>query len=123
MGVLYETNLVDFLLVTVFLAGGASYLVGRAIAYTWAPIVLLAVYSVLLAAAARFIHFALFHGTLLSLRYSVVDVIVIGALASLGYRFTRASQMATQYGWLYQRAGPLSWRRRLPDGDGAREGA
>jgi hypothetical protein len=52
-----------------------------------------------------------------------VDVIVIGALASLGYRFTRAGQMATQYGWLYRRAGPLSWRRRLPDGDGAREGA
>ena len=119
MGVFYQTNIVDFLLVTVFLGGGAAYLVGRAMAYTWAPRLLLVLYALLLTCAVRFIHYALFHGTLLSLHYFAIDVIVLGVLAALGYRITRAGQMTSQYGWLYQRVGPLSWRRR----GGAPEGA
>lgn len=123
MGVIYQTNIVDFLLVTVFLGGGAAYLVGRAIAFTWAPKKSLVVYTALLAAAVRFIHYALFHGTLLSLQYFVVDVIILGVLVALGYRITRAGQMTSQYSWLYRRVGPLSWRRRPPPADGAPEGA
>ncbi len=123
MGVIYQTNIVDFLLVTVFLGGGAAYLVGRAIALAWAPKRLLVVYTVLLSAAVRFIHYALFHGTLLSLQYFVVDLVVLAVLTALGYRITRAGQMASQYGWLYRRVGPLGWRRRSPAGDGAPEGA
>ncbi len=114
MGVIYQTNIVDFLLVTAFLGGGAAYLVGRAMAYTWAPIKLLVLYTFLLTAAVRFIHYALFHGTLLSLHYFVVDVVLLAVFAALGYRITRAGQMTSQYGWLYRRAGPLSWRRRSP---------
>ncbi len=123
MGVIYQTNIIDFLLVTVFLGGGAAYLVGRAMAYTWAPTALLAVYTALLSAAVRFIHYALFHGTLLSLQYFVVDLVILGALAALGYRITRAGQMASQYGWLYRRAGPLSWHRRKGGDGGTPEGA
>ena len=123
MGVFYQTNIVDFLLVTVFLGGGAAYLVGRAIASTWVPIRLLVVYTILLTAAVRFIHYALFHGTLLSLQYFVVDLVILAVLAALGYRVTRAGQMTSQYGWLYQRVGPLAWRRRSPPGGGAAEGA
>ena len=122
MGIVYQTNIIDFLLVTVFLGGGAAYLVGRAMASTWAPILLLVVYTALLSAAVRFIHYALFHGTLLSLHYFAVDVVILGILAALGYRITRAGQMTTQYGWLYRRSGPLSWRRRSPAEDGAAEG-
>jgi hypothetical protein len=122
MGVIFQTNIVDFLLVTVFLGGGAAYLVGRAIAYTWAPIRMLVVYTALLTAAVRFIHYALFHGTLLSLQYFVVDLAILAVLAALGYRITRASQMASQYGWLYKRAGPLAWRRRPIVENSAREG-
>ena len=122
MGVFFQTNIVDFLLVTVFLGGGAAYLVGRAIAYTWAPIRMLVVYTALLTAAVRFIHYALFHGTLLSLQYFVVDLAILAVLAALGYRITRAGQMASQYGWLYKRAGPLAWRRRPIVENGAREG-
>src|SRR5690606_40544825 len=51
------------------LAGSAAYLTGRAMARTWQADLQLAVYIVLLAAATRFIHFALFKGTLLSLHY------------------------------------------------------
>ncbi len=122
MGVIFQTNIVDFLLVSVFLGGGAAYLVGRAIAYTWAPIRMLVVHTALLAAAVRFIHYALFHGTLLSLQYFTVDLAILAVLAALGYRITRASQMASQYGWLYKRAGPLAWRRRPIVENGAREG-
>ena len=123
MGLLYQTNIIDFLLVTVFLGGAAAYLVGRAMAYTWAPVKLLVLYTFLLTAAVRFIHYALFHGTLLSLHYFIVDVIILAVLAALGYRITRASQMVSQYGWLYRRAGPLAWRRRPPADDGAPESA
>ncbi len=123
MGIIYQTNIIDFLLVTVFLGGGAAYLVGRAIASTWAPLRMLVVYAALLTGAVRFIHYALFHGTLLSPQYFVVDLVVLGVLAALGYRITRAGQMASQYSWLYQRAGPLAWRRRASTTDGAPEGA
>ncbi len=122
MDVIYQTNIVDFLLVTTFLGGGAAYLVGRAMAYIWAPRTLLVVYTGLLTAAVRFIHYALFHGTLLSLHYFVVDLVVLAVLAALGYRITRAGQMASQYGWLYKRTGPLTWRRTSSAGDGAPEG-
>jgi hypothetical protein len=123
MGVLYQTNIADFLLVTVFLGGGAAYLVGRALAYTWAPRRLLVFYTVLLTAAARFIHYALFHGTLMTLQYFVVDLIILMVLAALGFRITRSGQMAGQYSWLYRRTGPLSWRRRPAAENGAPEGA
>ncbi len=122
MGVFYQTNIIDFLLVTVFLGGGAAYLVGRAMASTWAPKPLLVLYTALLTAAVRFIHYALFHGTLLSWHYFVVDIVILGVLAALGYRITRAGQMASQYGWLYRRVGPLSWRRRPPVEGAAPEG-
>ena len=96
MGIIYQTNIIDFLLVTVFLGGGAAYLVGRAIALTWAPLRLLIVYTALLTGAVRFIHYALFHGTLLSFQYFIVDLVVLAVLAALGYRITRAGQMASQ---------------------------
>src|SRR4051794_14029973 len=112
MGIIWETSLGVFLLVTVFLAGGAAYMAGRAVALTWGALGHLVVYSVLLALAARFIHYSLFGGALLSLHYLLVDLIVLLVLAGLGFRLTRARQMAGQYGWLYERTGPLSWRER-----------
>jgi hypothetical protein len=60
----------------------------------------------------RFIHYALFHGTLLTVQYYVVDAIVLMVIGSLGFRYYRARQMSTQYRWLYERTGPFSWRER-----------
>ena len=37
---------------------------------------------------------------------------ILVAFASLGYRAMRTTQMVTQYGWLYERTSPLSWRDR-----------
>ncbi|HEY7386340.1 MAG TPA: hypothetical protein VH743_21985 [Beijerinckiaceae bacterium] len=112
-GILYEeTSFWLFGLVTVLMGGWAAWMTGRAMAITWQPYAVLAVYLLLLAAVVRFIHFALFHGTLLSIHYYVVDAAVILAIGSIGFRFTRARQMATQYRWLYERTGPLTWREK-----------
>ena len=55
------------------MGGGAAWLAGRAIAATWRPWWHVAVYMLVLGVAVRFIHFALFDGTLLSPHYYLVD--------------------------------------------------
>jgi protein-S-isoprenylcysteine O-methyltransferase Ste14 len=73
---------------------------GRAIAGNWQGAAHVGVYMVLLAAATRFFHFALFSGTLLSPYYYLVDLVVLLAIAALGFRITRGKQMERQYGFL-----------------------
>ena len=109
-GLIFERGIIDFLLVTCFLGGGAAFLTGRAVALTWRPIIYLILYLLLLGCAVRFVHYALFEGTLLSLHYFLVDLVVLFALGWLGFQMTRARQMAGQYSWLYQRSSPVSWR-------------
>jgi hypothetical protein len=112
-GILYEEPSVWlFGLVTVLLGGWAAWTTGRATAGTWRPYWQCFVYLLLLAGVVRFIHFALFGGTLLSLHYYLVDAAVLLIIGSIGFRYTRARQMTTQYRWLYERSGPLSWRER-----------
>ena len=109
---IWEVTVWEFLFVTVILAGGAAFLTGRAIARSWQGAATLVIYMLLLAAATRFIHFALFSGTLLSPYYYVIDLIVITAIAFLGMRITRAGQMATQYSFEYQRSGSIGWTKK-----------
>ena len=112
-GIIYEeTSLFSFALVTLFLGGGAAWLTGRACAQTWRPKSILVVYLLLLGIAVRFIHHALFDGTMLSPHYYIVDTIYLLGVGLLGYQYTRTSQMVTQYHWLYERVSPLSWRAR-----------
>lgn len=112
MGVIWEKSLADFIIVTLVLGGGAAYLTGRAMAMTWRSMVVLIVYLALLTAAVRFIHFALFEGTLLSLHYYVVDLVILLFFGGLGFRVARTAQMTHQYRWLYQRSGPVFWHPR-----------
>jgi len=93
-------NAGPFLLVTVVLGGGAAWQAGRAIAQTWRPWWQAVLYMFLLGAAVRFIHFALFDGTLLSLGAYGLDTAVAIGFAALGFRITRGRQMARQYGFL-----------------------
>lgn len=112
-GILYEEpSIWLFLLVTCLMGGWAAWMTGRAIAITWRPYGQAVLALAVLAWAVRFIHYALFEGTLASLHYYVADAVVILAIGSLGYRVTRARQMTTQYRWLYERTGPLTWRDR-----------
>jgi len=102
---IWEVTIWEFLIVTVILAGAAAYLTGRAVARKWGSNVMLVFYMLLLAAATRFIHFALFSGSLLSLHYYVVDLIVLLAIGFLGKQVTRSRQMARQYGFLARQDG------------------
>jgi hypothetical protein len=80
-----------FLLVTVVLGGGAAFIAGRAVAQTWRPWWQGIAYMLILGAAVRFIHFALFDG---------LDTAVAIAFFAAGFRAMRARQMARQYGFL-----------------------
>lgn len=111
-GYLWELGFADFLIVTLILGGGAAFMTGRAIAASWEPWWHAGLWMVPLAGAVRFIHFVLFHGTLLSLRFYLVDLVVLLLFSALGYRISRTSHMTEQYPWMVTRQGRLSWRAR-----------
>jgi hypothetical protein len=111
-GLLWEVTFWEFFWITIVLAGGAAYLTGRAVARSWSSGIQLAVYMIMLTAACRFIHFALFHGTLLSIQYYIVDLIVLLVFAFIGRQVTRAKQMTTQYSFDYKRSGAAGWARK-----------
>jgi hypothetical protein len=112
-GILYEeTSVWQFLFVTCILGGWAAWMTGRACAMTWRPYVSLVAYLLVLGIAVRFIHHALFDGTMLTLQYYLVDTVILLVLGTIGFRYTRTKQMVTQYHWLYERASPLSWKAR-----------
>jgi hypothetical protein len=102
-----------FLLVTCLLGGAGAYLSGRAIAQTWRPYWHIPFYMLGFAVGVRFVHHALFAGPMLSAPSLLVDYLVTVVAASAGYRIVRAGQMGSQYGWLFERAGPFGWRDRV----------
>ena len=111
MSGLYEhESWLQVALVTGIIGGGAAWLTGRAIASTWRPFWHVVAYTLLLGCAVRFVHFALFEGALLSPASYAADALYLLMLGALAWRTTRAAQMATQYYWLYERTGPLTWR-------------
>jgi hypothetical protein len=112
-GLFYEENSLGvFLLVTIVLGGGAAALAGRAVALTWRPWWQVVVYMLMLGAAVRFIHFALFGGTLLSIHYYAIDSLVCMVFGFAGFQAARARRMVAQYPWVNEPDGPLRWRRR-----------
>jgi hypothetical protein len=112
-GILYEEPTIWlFILVTIIMGGWTAWMTGRAIALTWRPTWQLPLYVALLGLFVRFIHFALFEGTLLSLHYYLVDCAFLIVFALASYRYTRTVQMTTQYRWLYERTGPFGWQAR-----------
>ena len=113
MSWLYEENSFwVFVLVTLVLGGGAAWLAGRAIAHTWRPLPQVVIYSLILAAAVRFIHYSLFDGTLLSLHFYLVDAATCLVFSLAGFRAARAHQMVSQYRWINEPNGPMRWRAK-----------
>jgi hypothetical protein len=108
----HEGHFWVFLVITVIIGGGAAYLAGRGQAMKWRPIWMTVVYMLPLGAAVRFFHYALFGGVLTSLHYFITDTAVLILFALLGYRKTMTDKMVSQYPWLYERAGLLSWRAK-----------
>jgi hypothetical protein len=111
-GIIYEDSLFNFVLITLLMGGAAAWMAGRACAMTWRPYAVLIAYLVILGAAIRYIHYAPFGGTLLSLHYYLVDFAVAAIFGLLGYRYTRVRQMATRYSWLFEASGPLNWKAK-----------
>ncbi len=112
-GILYEEpSIWQFLFITLVLGGWAAWMTGKACAETWRGYPMLAVYILLLGVGVRFIHHALFDGTMITAQFYLVDTIILTAVAFLGYRYTRTNQMVTQYDWLYEKVSPLSWKAR-----------
>src|SRR5262249_37180994 len=90
---------------------------------TWRPWWQGVLYMFILGAAVRFIHFALFDGTLLSLpAYGLDTAVAIGCAAS-GFRITRARQMVRQYGFLSTSPLPTLPCERGRVGKGRRQSA
>ncbi len=110
---LYDGNsLWVFALVTVILGGGAAALTGRALAAVWRPWWQVIPFMLLVGMAVRFLHFALFGGTLIAPGYYAADTAVCLICGLIGFRRMRVSQMVSCYGWINARAGALHWRQR-----------
>ena len=105
-------GMVQFWVFTVIMGGGAAYLAGQALAQGWKSILLLVFYMLLFTAGLRFLDYALFESELLSFKYYLSHGLIVMAIALLGYRLKRVSQMVTQYPWLYERSSPLGWRNK-----------
>ena len=66
-----------FLLVSVVMGGAAAWTSGKSLAQTWRPAWQIVPAMLVLGLGIRFIHFALFEGTLLSLHYYAIDVAIL----------------------------------------------
>ena len=115
MGLLYTADdggFIHFILITVVIGGVMAWAAGRAIASTWRPFLVVPVYMVVLAAAVRFLHYALGGEELLDPQFYIVSFVIAMLAATYGYRAERVRQMTTQYSWLYSRSGPVGWQAK-----------
>jgi len=95
-----------FVLVTLLLGGSAAFVSGRAMAITWRPRWQIPIYMLMLAAAVRFIQYAVFGARLVAVPAYIVDFVALLVISLAAYALTRNRQMARQYGWEHGRAGP-----------------
>ena len=107
---LYADESIGAVIMVTVLGAGAAWLAGRAIAHTWRPAPQVIGAALLIAAGARFVHFALFGGELTSVASYGCDLLIFILFGLTAWRATRAAQMVRQYPWLYAPAGPLRWR-------------
>jgi hypothetical protein len=112
-GILYdESSFWEFFFITCILGGWAAWMTGKACAQTWRPYGIFIFYMVLLSFGVRFIHHALFAGTMEIVHFYVTDFVILLIIGSIGYRYTRTEQMTSQYHWLYEKTSLLSWKAK-----------
>ena len=102
----------SFFAMTVVLFGGAAFLTGQRLAQSWRPGWQIVPAALLLAAADRFLLYALFAAELVSLSGFLIAAAILSAVAASAYHLTRASKMVQQYPWLYERRGLFGWREK-----------
>jgi hypothetical protein len=103
--------------VTVVLFGLAAFLAGQAAARSWRPAWRILPAATLLAAADRFLLYALFDAELASPGGFLIAAAILAGLAATAYYLTRARKMVQQYPWLYERRGLFGWREKSPAED------
>lgn len=113
----------SFFAMTVALFGGAAFLTGQTLAQSWRPAWQILPLALLLAAADRFLLYALFDAEPAPPGGFLIAGAILAGLAAAAYYLTRARRMVQQYPWLYERHGPFGWREKItratPDGSGA----
>lgn len=112
MGFFIGEDPLVFIILTGVIGGGASWLAGRAVAETWRPVWIAVATGFGLALATRFLTYGLFEGELLSLAGYLRDGFFLAALGVIAWRLRLAAKMTAQYPWLYEAAGPFSWREK-----------
>ena len=94
------------------LFGLAAVLTGRAMAETWRQPWQVMPTGLVLAAAERFLLYALFGARFLSAGGFAIAALLLGLFAAASYYRARARTMVRQYPWLYQRSGPFGWHAK-----------
>jgi ABC-type uncharacterized transport system permease subunit len=117
MNTLVGTTFDVWLGVTVVIMGFAAFMTGHALAQTWRPRWQVVIYCLLLGVVDRFLIWGLFRGAPWLASGYAIDAAVLIGFGLLSYRLTETRKMVTQYPWLYERAGPLSWRARSEAGE------
>ncbi|WP_377290438.1 DUF6867 family protein [Rhizobium sp. SG2393] len=112
-GILHEEpSILQFFFITIIMGGWTAWRTGKSVAEAWQGTTTLLIYTLLLGVAIRFIHHALFNGTMFSLQFYVVDTVILLLFAVAGFRFYRTKQMTNNYYWLYEKASPFSWKSK-----------
>jgi hypothetical protein len=112
-GILYEEGIWPFILVSLLIGGWTAWMAGKGVAESWGKLFpQVSAYTLLLGLGVRFLHHALYGGTMFSLHYYLVDTIVVGIFMVIGFRMMRTTQMTTKYYWLYEKAGPFAWKEK-----------
>jgi len=105
-----------FVGITLVLLGFAAWMTGHALANTWRPIWQVVPYALLLGFADRFLTWGLFspenHDVLWLMSGYIIDTSILLAYSLAAYRLTKVRKMVAQYPWIYDRAGPFSWREK-----------
>jgi len=116
----FAASAVQILVSAVLVFGGFSVMAGQALARTWRPWPQCIGYGLLLALGARLTEFVLFVGraeylheyVLGNALFSVTTTLYLIGVTLFAHRITYARMMVTQYPWLYERAGLLTWRAK-----------
>ncbi len=97
------SGLLIFLGLSIIIGGAASFATGRALAIRWRPLWQALIYALGIAAAVRFLHYALFAEPLLSAAAYGLDFAAALIFMLAGFKLTRRRQMKQQYGAILAR--------------------
>lgn len=92
-------NIWTFMALTLVIGGAGAFVTGRAMAQTWRERWKAVAYMVPLAAAVRFLHYALFDEQS-DLAHALPTFALLTAFALAGFTLARRRQMQAQYPWL-----------------------